>query len=167
MHAEAHDGARRMLALSGLDPNGTYRGLDLGGVDVNGTARGLFPNTSWVGLDITPGPGVDIVADARTWEPTEWFDVALSTELLEHVAPWQKCVYTARKALKNDGVLILTCAGPGRNPHNCRGRDQLDEGEAYNNVDPIVLERVLSGLFAEWHVTFDATHFDCYAWARA
>jgi SAM-dependent methyltransferase len=167
MHAEAHDGARKMLAASGLDPNGVYRGLDLGGANVNGNARDLFPNTTWVGLDIAPGPGVDIVADARDWQPTQWFDVVLSTELLEHVTPWQKCVYTARKALKHGGVLILTCAGPGRSPHNCRGNDHMGENEPYNNVDPLILERVLSGLFAEWQVSFQAEHFDTYAWARA
>lgn len=167
MHVEAYEGARKMLAESGLDPAGAYRGLDLGGVNVNGCARDILPNTTWTGLDITPGPGVDIVADARTWEPDEWFDVVLSTELLEHVSPWQKCVWTARQALKHGGVLILTCAGPGRNVHGCRGDVELAPDEAYNNVEPLMLERVLSGLFSEWNVTFDAEHFDCYAWARA
>jgi hypothetical protein len=76
-------------------------------------------------------------------------------------------VWTARQALKHGGVLILTCAGPGRSVHGCRGDDQLAPDEAYNNVDPITLERVLAGLFSEYAVTFNDQHFDCYAWARA
>src|SRR5690242_21675018 len=43
--------------------------LDIGGRDLNGSTRPLFPNANpYHVLDLRPGPNVDIVADAATWD---------------------------------------------------------------------------------------------------
>ena len=84
MHLEAYQAVGRMVEAAGAacgldfghaatDNDGSHTGdpragLDIGGRDVNGTARDWFANTYWRGLDIRPGPGVDIVADATTWQ---------------------------------------------------------------------------------------------------
>lgn len=165
MHAEARDGMARMIAASGLDTARPLVALDLGGADVNGTTRDLFPGALWAGLDIEAGPGVDIVADARSWESAVRFDVVACTELLEHVERWAECVDTAWFALKPGGFLFVTAASTGRPAHGARGGPAPLPGEWYGNVDPDEVRDALS-LFAESHVEFNPNPGDVYAWAR-
>ena len=38
------------------------RGLEIGSYDVNGSTRRIFKNkVTWLGVDLTPGPNVDVV----------------------------------------------------------------------------------------------------------
>jgi len=143
-------------------------GLDLGGRYVNGTARGLWPNLTWTVLDLIGDPSnhLDrvITADAQWWKPDQTYDVVLSTELLEHVSEWWRVIGTMARALKSDGVLIITCAGPGRAPHSMHGEADPLPGEPYANVDPDRLERALR----VWNlnVEVDVTGDDVRAVAR-
>lgn len=130
MHEQVLDFCRRHAN------QGPGLGLELGGRDVNGNARHLWPNVTWTGLDITPGPGVDIVADARTWTPDRSYDLVLCTEVLEHVEDWQSILNTAGKALTEGGYMVITCAGPGRAPHSGREATALHPDEHYRNIDP-------------------------------
>lgn len=92
--------------------------LDIGGRNVNGTCRDLFPNARYVALDYRADDGVDIVADARSWEPDDEFDVVLCTEVFEHVAGWERIVETAHEACKPGGLFVVTTATHGRPPHS-------------------------------------------------
>lgn len=69
--------------------------LDVGSYNVNGCYRDLFKareNVKYVGLDITEGPNVDVVAK----EPYDWsnvedesFDFIISGNAFEHIEyPW-------------------------------------------------------------------------------
>lgn len=120
--------------------------LDLGGRSVNGSPRHLFPNaTKYTVVDILPAEGVDIVADASTWEPDQQYDWVLSAECFEHTASWPGICRTAHKALKPGGTFIVTTAGPGRPPHSAiDGLFRLLPGEHYANVPGPELQRVLS-----------------------
>lgn len=120
--------------------------LDLGGRDINGSAKALFPNADpYIVVDIQDGPGVDIVADASTWEPPELHDVVVCAETFEHTASWPGICRTAYKALKPGGMFIVTTAGPGRPPHSAiDGLFRLLPGEHYANVPAAELERVLN-----------------------
>lgn len=113
------------------------RVLDIGARDLNGSTRDLFRfATTYRTLDILPGPGVDIVADAATW-PTdgEEFDVVVCTEVFEHAPAWPAIVRTAYGALVDGGQLVVTMAGPGRPPHSAiDGGWVLHDGEHYGNV---------------------------------
>ncbi|MEV8439138.1 methyltransferase domain-containing protein [Actinosynnema sp. NPDC051121] len=167
MHPEALEGARNMIAAAGVDQTAELVGLDLGGADINGTARALLPMVKWFGLDLDPGPGIDIVADAREWEPDREYDVVLCTELLEHVQGWQPCIVTAWRALRRGGYLILTCASTGRRPHGVRGDLHPGPGEWYANVPVDELEQLLNAVFGgSYHVRYRADPGDAYAWAR-
>jgi SAM-dependent methyltransferase len=119
--------------------------LDLGGRNLNGSARDAFPNAkTYTVLDILPGEGVDIVANAATWEPPHQWDVIVSAECFEHTASWPAICRTAYKACKPGGRLILTTAAPGRPPHSgIDGEFRLHPGEHYANVPASELERVL------------------------
>jgi hypothetical protein len=167
MHAEAYAAAIRMVAESRIDASRLHTGLDLGGVNVNGTIRGLFPATTWTGLDISPGPEVDVVADATTWRSDNKFDIVISTELFEHCIGWPKAVETMAYHLNPEGpqTVFITAGSTGRRPHGKRGNWNPDTGEHYENVEPEDLRSVLSEYFEEVHVTYNAKACDVYAWA--
>jgi hypothetical protein len=109
-------------------------GLEIGGRDLNGNARSFWPNVEWTVLDVLDGSGVDIVADARTWEPDRGYHVVLCTEVLEHIEDWHLIINTAAKALRSGGHLVITCAGPGRAPHSGLEATEIMPGEYYCNV---------------------------------
>jgi SAM-dependent methyltransferase len=139
VHAEAH------AWVAEHAPADALRVLDLGGRDINGTTRGLFPAAGvYQVVDILPGPGVDVVADAATWTPDGAYDVVVSTETFEHTAVWPDICQTVFKALRPGGLFIATMAGPGRPaPSAIDGGWSLHPGEHYQNVDPADLARVL------------------------
>lgn len=139
MHAEA------MAWIADHATDEPVRVLDLGGRDVNGNPRHLFPNaTAYTRLDILPGEGVDIVADAGTWEPDSEWDWIVAAEIFEHTANWPAICRTAYKACAPGGTFIVTTAGPGRPPHSAiDGEFRLHPGEHYANVPARELERVL------------------------
>lgn len=171
MHLEAYQAVGRMVEESGLRlDGGTLLGLDIGGRDVNGTARAWFgDDSSWHGLDIRPGPGVDIVADATTWVPeVNMWDVVLSTECLEHVENWRGVVRGASVALDSYGpqLAFFTAASTGRGAHGASGEHTPPAGEWYGNVEPADLTEELEKYFAEVHVEYNPNPGDVYAWAR-
>lgn len=160
MHAEAME-----WVLRHADPR-PLAGLDIGGRDINGTCRRLFPRTSWTVLDVAPGDGVDIVADAATWAPDREYDLILCTEVFEHAERWPDIVRTAYAACAPDGLLILTMAGLGRAPHSgIDGGPTLHPGEWYANVDPGELRTAL-GACGWSDVVVDQAGADVRATAR-
>lgn len=124
--------------------------LDIGGRNINGSPRPLFPYaTTYTVLDIADGPGVDIVADAAEWKPDREYDVVVCAEVFEHTPVWPEICETAYLALRPGGRLIVTCAGPGRNPHSAVDGGDLRPGEHYGNVDPGELRAALEEFFAD------------------
>jgi len=171
MHLEAYQAVGSMVEASGLRlDGGTLLGLDIGGRDVNGTARAWFgPDTTWHGLDIRPGPGVDIVADATTWTaPTALWDVVLSTECLEHVQEWPGIIYAASTALDPAGpqLVFITAASTGRGAHGASGEHVPPEGEWYGNVTQEELGAELDRWFEFTAVRYNPNPGDVYAWAQ-
>lgn len=136
-----HDAVRQWVAHHAANITGPVSVLEVGSLDVNGGVRDLFPNADpYVGLNDVAGPGVDVVADAATWEPTRAFDVVVSTEVLEHAERWRDIVAMCGRALRPGGVLILTCAGPGRGEHGQHGAPLPAPDEWYRNVSVGELE---------------------------
>lgn len=67
--------------------------LEVGSRDHNGSPRVVFPDASpYIGIDATPGPGVDLILDAERLIDlpfTAWADTVVCCECLEHcVRPW-------------------------------------------------------------------------------
>lgn len=149
-------------AVHGLDPDGV---LDIGGRNVNGSPRGLFA-CDYVAVDRMPGRGVDVVADAATWEPPRRFGLVLCLEVFEHTPDWPAIVGTARKALDPGGRFVVTAASDPRDPHSAVEGGPLRDGEHYANIAPDELAEVLS---AEFDVVDLRTHprGDVYATAVA
>lgn len=170
MHLEAYNGLSTMLRESGLNLNHSWVALDFGGRDINGSTRELLPNTKWTGLDIVPGPGVDIVRDATLDWPDDYktYDMVITTELFEHVEDWRGVIRTCAQALSNSGeeMLFITCASTGRRPHGASGEMDPPPGEWYQNIEPDEMRRQLSKFFAHFEVTYNPNPGDIYAWAQ-
>lgn len=190
MHVEAMEAVRQMQTASGYirQVSGPLahprRGLDIGGADVNGTARSLIPVIDeWVGLDITPGLGVDIVADAtsaldmRNKLNEDLFDVVLCTEVLEHVARWPEVVQNVWRFLAPGGFAFITAAGTdgatwARRPHGARGELNVPDGEHYENVNARHLNTVIRNLAplgwdtGGYGIRTRPNPGDVYAWIR-
>lgn len=93
--------------------------LELGSGDPECWVRNLVTSLrprAYVGVDLVPGPGVDLVCPAEQlldhFAP-ESSDVVISTEVLEHVRDWRTTVYNLKTVLGEDGILILTTRSPG------------------------------------------------------
>jgi SAM-dependent methyltransferase len=71
--------------------------------------RPLFTESSFVGLDMQSGPGVDVVASAEKLPfPDRSFDLVFCLETLEHAdKPWLICDEIQR-VLKTNGVAIIS-----------------------------------------------------------
>ncbi len=101
--------------------------LDIGSQDVNGTYKALFAEKNWhyCGLDICPGPNVDIVVrDIYHWKEirSNSFDVVISGQAFEHIEYFWLTMREIARVLKYDGLccLIAPSSGPEhRYPVDC------------------------------------------------
>lgn len=160
MHAEAHAYVAGVVAALG-----PFRSvLEIGARDINGSVRPLFGDTDYTAIDIAPGPGVDLVADAAEWEPHRKWDAVVCCEVFEHTARWPRILQTMTTALAIPGVLIVTAACDPRAPHSAIDGGPVRSGEHYANLDPEVLWHRLSALGFTVEMTTD-TRGDVYVTA--
>lgn len=118
--------------------------VEIGSRNINGGIRDLFLDSTFVGVDLVDGPGVDIVGDA-TLIVLPACDLVVSTEALEHYPePW-KVIDAAHKALNAGGVFVATMAGPGRQSHSGLIEGPVQPGEHYRNIEPGELRSWLEG----------------------
>ncbi len=97
--------------------------LEVGSLDVNGSWRPLAEKhgpKSYLGVDYRMGPRVDRVVEAEMLPQklNQWFDVVLSTEMLEHALDWQGAMRGMWGVTRPGGVLMVTCRGPGFPKHD-------------------------------------------------
>lgn len=82
--------------------------LEVGAFNENGTVRSLFPQAGYVGIDIRPGPGVDMVADILGPAQFANFATVYACETLEHVLePW-RALENMAQALRPGGLLLVS-----------------------------------------------------------
>lgn len=95
------------------------RVLEIGSFDVNGTVRRQFSHArEYVGVDLTPGPGVDRVAFGHEVDdPDGAFDVTLSGECFEHDPHWRDTFSNMVRLTRAGGLVTFTCASTGRPEH--------------------------------------------------
>ena len=136
MHVEANQWVQNFATDRTIDV------IEIGSLNVNGTIRDLFPNARWIGLDRVAGPGVDVVTDAIDYTPMHLVDMVISCEAFEHTPNWREVIQRSFDWLKPGGIMIVTAAGLGRQPHSCDGGD-LKPGEDYGNLSPVDLRESL------------------------
>lgn len=102
--------------------------LDIGSFNVNGNEEPWFDNCDFTGLDLLPGPGVDIACPANEYDaPDETFDTIISCECWEHNPYYKESIMNAIRMLKPGGYFIWTCATTGRPVHGTKSQDKIDK----------------------------------------
>ena len=97
--------------------------LELGSYDVNGSPRPYVEGlgaTDYVGVDVAPGPGVDVICAAEQAVDrfgVQSFDIVISTEMLEHVRDWRSVVSSMKRVLRPGGLLVVTTRSRGFHVH--------------------------------------------------
>jgi SAM-dependent methyltransferase len=92
--------------------------IEIGSADVNGTIRPFFAGSHYVGVDLAPGPGVEMVASGdEVALPGDSVDLAISCECFEHNPKWRETLVNMHRMTKPGGVVAMTCASRGRLEH--------------------------------------------------
>jgi SAM-dependent methyltransferase len=157
-----HDAARQYVA--GVVAGQRYaRVVEVGSRDINGEIRSLVDADSYIGIDLEDGPGVDVVADCRFWEPPWKASLVVCCEVLEHAPEPREVVDACIGYLRTGGRLVVTCAGPGRAPHSGHDGGPVADDEHYANVDPADLEKWLAEDLEAVRVRFNGIAKDVYA----
>lgn len=121
--------------------------VEIGALNINGSIRELFANCEYVGVDVVPGPGVDVVADGAEYVPPVAPGVVLCCEVLEHTPRAKDICANAYRMLQPGGIAIFTMAGEGRAPHSAVDGGTLRPNEFYRNVTAEAI--------AEWFKPFE------------
>ena len=101
--------------------------LDVGSLDINGSNKTLFEKCIYFGMDIGPGPNVDIISKAHEFEATDGaFEVIISTECFEHDMFYDKSLKNIVRMLDSGGLFVFTCATEGRPEHGTRRTSPQD-----------------------------------------
>lgn len=142
MHAEC------FRYVSQFSTNEAITIVEIGSRDINGSVRPLFPAATYIGLDLHPGPSVDVVCDAMTWTPETPAELVLCLEVLEHTPHWMALLSRAYEWLRPDGRIVVTCAGHGREQHSAIDGGRLRPGEYYRNLsDTEIAEGLMAAGF--------------------
>jgi SAM-dependent methyltransferase len=97
------------------------RVLEVGSLDLNGSVRRHFSGGHYIGLDVGPGPGVDVVCQGQDYDaPNGSFDVVISCEVMEHNPFWRQTFNNMLRLCRPGGLLVMTCASTGRPEHGTR-----------------------------------------------
>jgi SAM-dependent methyltransferase len=89
--------------------------LEIGSFQVPGQAplanlRSLFPQKEYLGIDVRPGPGVDLVADAEDLPfDDSSFGTVIAMSTFEHVRRFWRGFEEARRVLRPNGALLVAC----------------------------------------------------------
>ncbi len=91
--------------------------LEVGSYQVEGPGneglsdlRALFAGKPYVGMDMRPGPGVDLVGDVEALpQPDGSVGTVVAISAFEHVRHFWKGIAEVRRILRPDGVFLLAC----------------------------------------------------------
>ena len=144
--------------------------LEVGSFDVNGTIRPVFDATRYVGVDVAPGPGVDVVCSGHEYRSADRFDVAISTECFEHNPFYAETFLNMVRHVRPGGMVLFTCASEGRLEHGTPRSEPASSpgsanlfGDYYRNLtEADFADLDLSGLFSEHRFFRNRTSHDLY-----
>jgi len=149
------------------------RVLEIGSYDVNGTIRGSFASASeYVGVDLTPGPGVDVVSYGHELDhPDESFDITLSGECFEHDPHWLRTFDNMVRLTRPGGLVAVSCASSGRPEHGTT-RALIDNSpgtqavgiDYYRNLDEtdFLADLPVAEMFSSYGFWYLPSAFDLY-----
>ena len=95
--------------------------LEVGSWNRNGSIRQKFVECEYTGIDVSNGPGVDLVCFGQDAEfKSNYFDSIISCECFEHNEYWIETFSNMIRMLKQGGACIITCASVGRGEHGTK-----------------------------------------------
>jgi SAM-dependent methyltransferase len=107
-----------LLAKSFPEHFRAARVLEVGSLDINGSIRKFFVDCDYVGLDVAPGKGVDVVCEGQKYDaPDASYDVVISCEAMEHNPYWVETFKNMIRMCRVGGLVVMTCATIGRPEH--------------------------------------------------
>jgi len=121
MHSSVMDFVKRVIAVEDVANKAV---LEVGSFDVNGSVRPYLQSlqpTTYVGVDMRKGPGVDMIVDCERLSiemGLDAWDVVVSTEMLEHAQNWRTCMRQMAAAVRPGGLLLVTTRSPGFPRHS-------------------------------------------------
>ena len=143
--------------------------LEVGSLDVNGSVRELFPRADpYVGIDLAPGRGVDVVASGHDFGRNESYATVVTTECLEHDPGWRTTLANIERVLRPGGLLVLTCATTGRHEHGTTRTSPAMSPSTNDHYRNLTVADVV-GALPELRIDLVATcwsSFDLYVVAR-
>lgn len=159
--------------------------LGIGTFNVCGTEDEYFTDCSYSGLDLGPGPGVDIVCPAQDYNaPDNTFDVIISCECFEHNPFYKETIQNSIRMLKPGGMFLFTCATTGRPVHGVASledeskqkwenwktmpnvsREDWDNEYYKNLTEDDIRECVnINDVFSSYEFETETNHCDLYFW---
>jgi len=140
--------------------------LEVGSLFINGSVRDLFTNCEYIGIDLGPGQGVDVISKAHEYKHPSEFDVVASTEMLEHDCYWKESLAVMYENIKPGGIMIFTCAGPDRAEHGTSKDNAWASPfttDYYRNISVEDFESILpKSLFSESEIKYYRGKNDLY-----
>ncbi len=146
--------------------------LEIGSLNINGTVRDFFNPTTYLGVDIGDGPGVDLIAHGENLDfPDNHFDIAISAECFEHNPAWAETFQNMHRMAKV--AVIFTCASEGREEHGTHDAHPTSspltlDWDYYRNLNASdFTERFpLEQMFEQHEFTYNSKSCDLYFWGR-
>ncbi len=99
------------------------RVLDCGSLNINGSCQQFFQDCAYLGIDVGPGPNVDLVCAAHAFRTEKLFDAVVSAEMIEHSRTWKEDLENMVQLLRAGGLLVVTGGGDGRAEHGTLASD--------------------------------------------
>ena len=141
--------------------------LEIGSLNINGSIRPFFEQCYYVGVDLSAGADVDVVARGEDLPYSDGcFDVVASCECFEHNPNW---VETLTNMIRMSSDLVFfSCATTGRAEHGTRRSNPYDApfcGDYYRNLtEDDVRQAVDLSVFKDYEFISNDTVHDLYFW---
>ena len=145
--------------------------LEIGSLNINGTVRDFFVADRYVGVDVGPGPCVDVVVSGHEFRSEHRFDCSISCECFEHNPCWKETFANMIAHCKSGGLVVMTCATTGRAEHGterCLPQDSpltlLKGWSYYQNLTEMHFKEAfnLNSFFKEFKFSTNEESCDLY-----
>ena len=90
--------------------------LEIGSLNVNGSLKDFQPeNSTWVGIDLAPGEGVDLVIESGASLPFEdkTFDLVIAASVFEHDPMFWQTFNEMVRVTKENGFIYISAPSNG------------------------------------------------------
>ena len=144
--------------------------LEDGSLNINGSVRDFFTGCEFIGVDVSAGRDVDVVAQGQDLAyPDNCFHTVVSAECFEHNPAWRDTFLNMVRM--SAGMVVFTCATTGRAEHGTTrsspGSSPLTLGwDYYQNLtaEDFTFSIDMHALFDTFTFSTNPQSHDLYFW---